>query len=66
MTSDEGFLIEAIEKQLISLSVGTCSCHTKAPNPHFHDVGCHYRIAIEALENVESLKLLLEQYEAAP
>lgn len=46
---------EAIVSRLISLTVGSCSCHTMSPDLKYHTHSCRYRIAAEALELVRPL-----------
>lgn len=46
---------EAIVSRLISLTVGSCSCHTMSPDLKYHTQSCRYRIAAEALELVRPI-----------
>lgn len=52
-------IVEALGKHLIKLSVGSCTCGVKSPDIMWHDAGCTYRLAQEALENVEALQSAL-------
>ena len=52
-------LLDALEKQLIALSVGTCTCNVKSPDIQWHDARCTYRMAVEASETVDALRSAL-------
>jgi hypothetical protein len=45
-----------LNERLLRVSLGGCSCLTKAPDIKWHDQFCHYRVCVEALEEIERLK----------
>jgi hypothetical protein len=62
--SQEGgmaFLLDAVKKQLVSISVGGCNCDTKTPDVSFHEPTCRYRKAQEALDNVDAIAALSQE-----
>jgi len=40
--------VDAVLMQITLASVGSCTCSTKSPEPHYHMVGCRYRALAEA------------------
>lgn len=48
--------IDALEKQILSIAVGGCTCNTKSPDLTFHAPHCHYLKASNALGMVEELR----------
>ena len=48
-------LLAALQKQLVGIAAGGCTCGAKSPQAEWHDAGCVFRRASEAIENAEAL-----------
>lgn len=48
-------LINELRDDLINIVVGGCTCGTKPPDPQFHELSCHYRMAETGLARIAAL-----------
>lgn len=50
-------------KRLLFGQVGGCNCDVKTPDINYHDPQCHYRLFIEAREEIRRLEEALRSAE---